>query len=80
MKWLKRMLRRWLCAELEARVKDLERHFVTRRDESGKAIETLADVPLAQRKEREFTTRGMSSMQRRAALEATDGGRIIRNG
>jgi hypothetical protein len=62
--------------ELDARIKDLERHFVTKRDESGKAIETLADVPLEERKEREHKLRGLSWPQRKAMLEATDGGRI----
>lgn len=59
-------------AVLEARIKDLERHFVTKRDETGKVIETLADVPIEKRSPTR-TLRGLSWPQRRALLEATDG-------
>jgi hypothetical protein len=63
-------------AELEARLVDLERHFVTKRSESGEVVETLADVPVHKRsKEKQLSTRGMSWAQRKAILEATDGGR-----
>jgi len=74
---LKRLFMRWVLSELEARVKDLERHFVTKRDETGNITETLADVPLAERKDRQLSTRGLSWAQRRAMLEATDGGRRL---
>ena len=39
-------------ADIEGRLKDLERHFVTKRDSGGVPIETLADVPLEERKKR----------------------------
>lgn len=80
MNWLKAKLRKWLgFDEMNARILDLERHFVTRYNDEGKPIETLADVPLEQRKERETKMRGMSMAQRRAWLEATDGGRNLPN-
>lgn len=81
-RWLKKKLASWLLADIEARVLDLERHFVTRRDSSGAITETLADVPLKDRKERQAKLGGMSWAQRRAWLEATDGGRkaIAKNG
>lgn len=63
-------------AELEARIKDLERHFVTKRDENGQAVETLADVPVERRKEIKPRA-GMSWDQKRRFLEATDGGRRL---
>jgi hypothetical protein len=75
MRWLKDRLVRWLLADIDARLLDLERHFVTRRDQTGKVTETLADVPLKERKERTMKMAGMSWAQRRAWLEATDGGR-----
>lgn len=80
--WLKKKLIAWLLADIEGRMQDVERHFVTRRDSSGAAIETLADVPLKDRKERQAKLGGMSWAQRRAWLEATDGGRkaIAKNG
>lgn len=78
MNWIKAKLRKWLgFDELNARILDLERHFVTRYNAEGKAVETLADVPLEQRKEREHKMRGMSMEQRRRWLEETDGGRVI---
>ena len=77
MNWLKRKILAWLGLDrLDARILDIERHFVTRRDERGQAVETLADVPLERRKEREIKMRGMSMAQRREWLERTDGGRI----
>lgn len=63
-------------AELEGRIADIERHFVTRRDpHTNEPIETLADVPLEKRKERKVSMKGLSWPQRRALLEETDGGR-----
>ena len=63
----------------DLRLKDLERHFVTRRNEKGEVTETLADVPLAERRAREAAKphRVVSWPQRRAWLEATDGGRNV---
>jgi len=60
--------------ELEARVLDLERHFVTKRDANGSPTETLADVPLEKRKKAE-SLKGLSWPQRKWILELTDGGR-----
>ena len=77
MNWLKKVLTSWLLADLDGRVKDLERHFVTQRNEQGMPTETLADVPLAERKDRNPGLRGLSIAQRRAWLEATDGGRRV---
>lgn len=57
---------------IDIRIKDLERHFVTKRDDEGKVIETLADVPVEKRNNNR-PLRGMSWPQRRAVLEATDG-------
>ncbi|HEX3156786.1 MAG TPA: hypothetical protein VHV32_19310 [Candidatus Angelobacter sp.] len=71
--WLKRLLG---ITDLEAKVRDLERHFVTKRGDNGEVLETLADVPLDKRKERAMKPRGMSLAQRKAWLEETDGGRI----
>ena len=73
---LKRLLIRWLLTDHESRLKDLERHFVTKRDASGTPTETLADVPLEQRKPRQHNLAGASWDQRRAWLEKTDGGRL----
>lgn len=78
MSWLKAKLRSWLgWAEFDARLYDIERHFVTKRDAQGIPMETLADIPPDKRKERKIGLRGMSMEQRRAWLEATDGGRQI---
>lgn len=63
--------------EMDARIKDLERHFVTKRDSQGTPTETLADVPIEKRKAHQPTMRGLSWPQRRALLEQTEGGRII---
>ena len=71
--WLKRLLG---IDQLEQRIIDLERHFVTRRDETGKVVETLADVSLEKRKERATRPRGMSTQQLREWAEKTDGGRL----
>jgi len=64
-------------ADIEGRLKDLERHFVTKRDSGGVPIETLADVPLEERKKRVPALRGMSMQQRLQWLEKTDGGRRL---
>jgi hypothetical protein len=64
-------------AELESRVKDVERHFVTKRDSDGKPTETLADVPLEKRHELKSPMKGMNWTQRRQWLERTDGGRKL---
>lgn len=75
---MKSLILRWLgLHEVEGRLKDVERHFVTKRDADGKATETLADVPFSDRKKREARTAGMSWGQRRAWLEMTDGGRRL---
>ena len=78
MNWLKSKLRKWLgFDDLEARIKDLERHFVTKRNADGGVVETLADVPLHERKERQSNMRGMNLEQRKRWLEETDGGRQV---
>lgn len=78
MNWLRSKIRGWLGIDkLEARMLDIERHFVTRRDDQGQPVETLADVPIEQRKERQMKMRGMSMAQRQAWLEKTDGGRLV---
>lgn len=80
---LKNILRTWLgFDEQERRLFDLERHFVTKRDEKGQPIQTLADVPVKDRKELKTPTsmRGMTMQQRLAWLEKTDGGRRLPNG
>lgn len=68
-------------AAFEQRIKDLERHFVTKRDENGAVVETLADVPIAKRKDLKErvmpSQKGLTWMQRRALLEVTDGGRKL---
>jgi hypothetical protein len=63
-------------ANLEARIKDLERHFVTQRNEAGEVTQTLADVPVEKRNISR-PLRGMNWDQRRRWLEKTDGGRNI---
>ena len=78
--WMKSKLRNWILnflglADHDGRLKDVERHFVTKRDDKGNPTETLADVPLADRKSRETKLRGATWAQRKAFLEATDGGR-----
>lgn len=65
-------------AEIEDRIVDLERHFVTRRNEQGEAVQTLADVSVHDRKElKTKTLRGASWNQRKQWLEKTDGGRLV---
>lgn len=78
MNWLTNWFKKLLgITELEAKVRDLERHFVTKRGDNGEVLETLADVPLEKRKERAAKPRGMSMAQRIAWAEKTDGGRIV---
>jgi hypothetical protein len=79
--WLRRLLFRWLCSELDARITDLERHFITKRDEKGNVTQTLADVPIGDRKHlANRPLRGASWAQAKGWLEATDGGRMVSNG
>ena len=61
--------------ELEHRVFDIERHFVTRYDpKSGAPAETLADVPVDERKDRiKPRLAGLTWQQKKAILESTDG-------
>lgn len=59
-----------VVTELRERLHDLERHFVIKRDETGKVIETLAD-----RQERKFKPKRVTWQQTRAYLEITDDGR-----
>lgn len=75
MNWLKNYILRWLGIDnIDGRLVDVERHFVTKRNTEGAPIQTLADVPLAKRNElKTVKTAGMSWQQRRAFLEATDG-------
>ncbi len=69
--WIRRVMG---IDELELRLLDMERHFVTRRTHDGEIVETLADVPLDKRKPL-AVIRGMSMQQRKDFLERTDGGR-----
>ena len=68
---------------IDSRLHDIERQFVTKYDDTGKIVETLADVPLDQRRDIKVLRRpknpmqGMSWPQRKAFLEKTDGGRLI---
>lgn len=76
MTWLKRITLWWLgLTDNEARLVDLERHFVTKRDDKGAITETLADVPVHLRKQIKPGLRGATWQQRKAWNEATDGGR-----
>jgi hypothetical protein len=74
--WLRNLILGWLgISDHQARLLDLERHFVTKRDAEGAPVETLADVPVSRRQElKQPRTAGLSWPQRRAVLEATDGG------
>lgn len=75
-----------LVRGFEARIKDLERQFATRYDDAGKVVETLADIPIAERANVRVLRRpknpmaGMSWQQRKRYLEETDGGRRVDNG
>jgi hypothetical protein len=53
---------------LETRIRDLERHFVTKCDEAGNVTETLADIPVEKR-DLKRPLRGMNWDQRRRWLE-----------
>jgi hypothetical protein len=73
---IQQLILRWLgLEEVDVRIRDLERHFVTKRDAEGNVTETLADVPVENRKDLKHSPRGMSWAQQRRWLEATDGGR-----
>lgn len=61
--------------ELKQRLYDIERHFVTKRDETGRPIETLAD-----RQQKKFKPTRVTWQQTRRWLEATDGGRKVESG
>jgi len=65
--------------ELETRIKDLEEHFVIKRDAHGNPTQTLADIPVEQRSDmrKKLSTRGMSWPQKQKILEMTEGGRKI---
>lgn len=76
---IKRLILRWLgVMDHDARLNDLERHFVTRRAPDGKVVETLADIPMRDRKERREKMKGLTWNQRKTLLEETDGGRYAR--
>lgn len=71
---IRKLLMQWLLHDVDLRLKDIERHFVTKRDGTGKPLETLADVPMEKRKEIvKPSLAGMSWPQRRNILEQTDG-------
>lgn len=74
--WLRNLILSWLgIADHQARLLDVERHFITKRDASGVPTETLADVPIEKRNElKKGRSAGMSWPQRKKWLEATDGG------
>lgn len=55
-------------ATLNKRILDLERHFVTKRNDKGEVTETLADVPVEKRVPSR-PLRSISWPQRRAFLE-----------
>lgn len=75
---VRKLLIRWLLHDVDLRLKDIERHFVVKRDELGKPVQTLADVPVKDRKELlKPSLAGMSWPQRRAILEQTDGLRKV---
>src|SRR5260370_166414 len=58
---------------LDLRLKDVERHFVTARAKDGTPAQTLADVPLEERKTLKAPQqRGLTWQQRKALLEATN--------
>lgn len=63
--------------EIEDRILSIERHFVTKRAADGSPTETLADIPPEKRKDLKQSLRGLSWPQRRAILEATEGGRKV---
>lgn len=65
--------------DVHLRLLDLERHFVTARDpNTGQPTQTLADVPVSERKKlKPPSLRGMSPQQLKSWMEATDGGRNL---
>lgn len=69
--------------DLERRLKDVERQFVTKYAENGAIAETLADVPVNERQNIKVIKRpknpmaGMSWPQRREWLERTEGGKKL---
>lgn len=78
MRWLKKKIRVWLeLDDHQARLVDIETHFVTQRDDKGRPTQTLADVPVADRKHLKPNLAGATWQQRKAWLEATDGGRKL---
>lgn len=74
--WIGTLLLKFLgLSDYEQRLLDIERHFVTKRDKQGAPTETLADIPVDKREKlRGPRQAGLSWPQRRAFLEATDGG------
>jgi len=69
--WVSRKEHERIVAEFEARLHDIERHFVTKRDpETGQVTETLAD-----RNQRKYKPKRVTWQQTRAWLEQTDDGR-----
>lgn len=74
--WISRKEHEAKVAELESRLLDIEKHFVTKRDPVTHAVtETLAD-----RQQRKFKPKRVSWTQTRQWLEATDGGRKVPDG
>lgn len=62
--------------EVLARLADIERHFVTKRDEQGRVIETLAD----RHRNGVKPPKRVTMKQLCKWLEQTDGGRKLSNG
>ncbi len=62
-------------AELETRLLDIEKHFVTKRDETGKVVETLADR--AKRRMSATPPKGVTIAQLCKWFSITDGGRKV---
>jgi len=73
--WVSRKEYNRITAEFEARLHDIERHFVTKRDpDTGEVTETLAD-----RTQRKYKPKRVTWQQTRSWLEATDDGRRCQN-
>lgn len=69
--WVSRKEYDKVVLEFEARLHDLERHFVTKRDPAtGQVLETLAD-----RSQRKFKPKRVTWQQTQKWLEITDDGR-----
>src|SRR5260221_250109 len=62
-------------ADLEQRLVDIERHFVTKRDDSGHVIETLADRQ--KRRQSAPPPKRLTMQQLCKWLAITDGGRNV---